>query len=124
MRIRKVNNYKSLEDFKKDEKHYYFDVDHLFTHYVYVHNYGSGKFKNNPFYVGIGNLNSGFKRAKAKDKRHIEWTKIVDKYDYSIDILCICATQEDAEALEEFLINDYEKKGFPMVNISKNKVDK
>lgn len=124
MRIRSVHSYKSLKDFEKDTDRYYFKVDRLFTHYVYVHNYGSGDKVDTPFYVGIGTLSGGFKRAKDKTKRSEAWQKIVDKYDYSIDIICICATQEDAENLEEFLINDYEKKGFSQTNKSKNKFDK
>ena len=54
---------------------------------------------NNVFYIGIGNE----KRPYRKDGRNKHWNNIVNKTDYSIEILCKNISVSDAKELEIFL---------------------
>lgn len=60
--------------------------------------------KNEPFYIGIGNSNDNFYRAKTKAGRNSIWNKIVSKSSYKTQILFNDLTWEEACKKEKELI--------------------
>ena len=68
--------------------------------YVYRHKRFD---KNEIFYIGIGKT-SNYKRAYTKHHRNIHWNNIINKTEYSVEILVNNLSWEDACELEEFLI--------------------
>lgn len=59
---------------------------------------------NEIFYVGIGKSE---KRAYSKRYRNPHWHNVVNKYDYSVEIIAEVDTWELACELEQFLIQEY-----------------
>ena len=68
--------------------------------YVYRHKRFD---KNEIFYIGIGKI-SNYKRAYTKHHRNIHWNNIINKTEYSVEILVNNMSWEEACELEEFLI--------------------
>lgn len=68
---------------------------------VYVH---SKKNTNEVFYVGIGKTEN---RAYSKLNRNIHWKRIVEKYDYDVEIVHTNLDWSTACEIEKSLINQY-----------------
>lgn len=68
---------------------------------VYLH---KKKDTNEVFYVGIGKMET---RAHSKHNRNIHWKRIVEKYDYDIEIIHTNLSWKDACDIEKSLINQY-----------------
>ena len=85
--------------------------------YVYMH---IREDKNEPFYIGIGNDTSGYKRAYSKRNRNNYWHNIVNKTSYTVHILYDDVTWGDACSKEIDLIAKYKKKscGGTLCNIA------
>jgi hypothetical protein len=66
--------------------------------------------KNEPFYIGIGSNNDGYKRAYCKDKRNVHWRNIVQKNEYRVDIIIDDLTLEEAREKEIWFISLYGRK--------------
>ena len=84
--------------------------------YIYRHR----RLDNNQiFYVGVG-TDKTFKRAKDKYNRNIYWKRIVNKTDYSIEIILKNLNQKEAYELEEFIIDIYglKKNGGILCNLT------
>lgn len=59
---------------------------------------------NEIFYVGIGKTE---KRAYSIHSRSKFWKSIVNKYGYSVEIVCTCDTWQEACQIEQYLIKYY-----------------
>ena len=68
---------------------------------VYLH---TKKNTNEVFYVGIGKTEN---RAYSKSDRNVHWKRIVEKYDYDIQIIHKNLDWETACEIEKTLINEY-----------------
>jgi len=79
------------------------------TYYLYRHVRID---KNEPFYIGIGTVNSkdAYKRAKEKFGRNNLWKKIVSKSDYKIEILFETDNKELIKSKEIEFISLYGRK--------------
>lgn len=64
---------------------------------------------NEVFYIGIGKAKD-FKRAYSKSNRNIHWKRVVNKYDYKVEIIQERLSWEDACELEILLILEYGRK--------------
>lgn len=67
---------------------------------------------NKIFYIGIGND----KRPYSKHNRNKHWKNIVNKTDYSVEIISNNLSLEDACELEIFLIQEYGKDNLTNIN--------
>lgn len=83
--------------------------------YVYLH---KTKDDGNPFYVGIGKNESGYGRAKCKKGRNPFWKRVVEKYDYEIEILKEGITWDEAKELEKKYISEYKEMGHRLTNMT------
>lgn len=66
------------------------------------------------FYVGIGKSK---KRAYAKSGRSDWWTKVINKVNYSVEILKKGISLEEAQELEELLIKEYGRRDLGLGNL-------
>ena len=78
---------------------------------VYVHRRNDTK---TIFYVGIGS----HRRSKSKNGRNSWWTKIVNKYGFTVEILYENLTNYEAKQKEIKLIKDYKKQGIQLCNLT------
>lgn len=72
--------------------------------------------KNEIFYVGIGKTLK-FKRAFSKASRSEFWHNIINKSEYSVEILKENLSWEDAQELEAFLISLYGRSDINLGNL-------
>ncbi len=63
--------------------------------------------KNEPFYIGISNVNDEYKRAYRKTYRNKHWTNIVKGTKYEVEILMDDLTIEEAKLKEKEFIKVY-----------------
>lgn len=63
--------------------------------------------KNEPFYIGISNINDDYKRAHKKTCRNKHWTNIIKNTNYDVDILIDDLTIEQAKEKEKEFISLY-----------------
>ena len=66
---------------------------------------------NKVFYIGIGN-----KKRPYSKRRNKHWQKIVNKTDYTIEVIAEDLSLEDACELEMFLISEYGIKNLTNIN--------
>lgn len=85
-------------------------IEQIFCLYFHRNN-----ITNEIFYVGIGDIS----RPYSKTSRNRHWKNYVNKYDYTIDIVCKCLSWNQACKKEIFYINFIgrkDKKLGPLVN--------
>lgn len=70
---------------------------------------------NEIFYIGIG---KNIKRAKDKWSRNSMWKRIVNKTNYSIEIIKNNLSNDEACELEMFLISEYGRRNLKQGNLS------
>jgi hypothetical protein len=63
--------------------------------------------KNEPFYIGISNVNDNYKRAYKKTSRNKHWSNIIKTTDYDVEILIDNLTIEDVKEKEKEFIALY-----------------
>ncbi|MEY2647025.1 MAG: Flavobacterium phage Fpv2 [Bacteroidota bacterium] len=63
--------------------------------------------KNEPFYIGISNVNDDYKRAYKKSCRNKHWTNIVKCTKYEVEILFDDLTEEEVKIKEKEFISLY-----------------
>lgn len=63
--------------------------------------------KNEPFYIGISNVNDEYKRAYKKTCRNKHWTNIIKTTNYDVEILIDDLTIEKAKEKEKEFISLY-----------------
>lgn len=66
--------------------------------------------KNEPFYIGISNIDNNFSRAFDKSKRNSIWKNIVSKTKYKVEILFNDLSWEEACEKEKEFISLYGRK--------------
>jgi hypothetical protein len=79
-------------------------------YYTYIHY----KLDGTPFYVGKGCGN----RAYKKHGRNSYWKRIVDKYNYYVEILDYFQTETEAHNREKSLISTLKQSGFKLCNLT------
>ena len=63
--------------------------------------------KNEPFYIGISNVNDNYKRAYKKTCRNKHWTNIINSTNYEVEILLDDLTEEEVKIKEKEFITLY-----------------
>lgn len=76
------------------------------------------------FYVGKGSQRPGrkvsFARAHCRERKNPVWCHIVEKHGYTVEIMALCQTEDEALSKEAFFVTLYGRKceGGTLVNVT------